>query len=240
MKLGLVIITGASSGIGEAIARLLSAKGHPLLLLARRLDRLEALNLPKCLCEKLDVTDLNAFKVAVEKAQAQFGPTQCLVNNAGVMLLSDFACQDAKEWQTMLDVNVLGVMHGVAAVLPSMLEQGAGTIINVSSIAGQKAFPKHSAYCASKFAVHGYTETLRAEVASKNVRVSLVSPGAVETELLGHTSHDNVIADYEVWKKSIGGALRADDVARAVDYIVSQPAHLCVREVTLAPTRQEA
>ena len=116
----LIVITGASSGIGEAIARRLSDAGHPLLLLARRVDRLQALDLPNTLCEKVDVTDKSSFEAAIAKAEAQFGPTDCIVNNAGVMLLSPLDVQDSAEWKTMFDVNVMGLMNGMQAVLAPM------------------------------------------------------------------------------------------------------------------------
>ncbi len=133
----LVVITGASSGIGEAIARRLSNAGYPLLLLARRMDRLEALGLPNTLCEKVDVTDKASFEAAIAKAEAQLGPTDCIVNNAGVMLLSELDVQGPAEWKAMFDVNVIGLMNGMQAVLAPMKARKTGTIINIGSIAGR-------------------------------------------------------------------------------------------------------
>ncbi|MCA2493685.1 SDR family oxidoreductase, partial [Vibrio sp. 2175-1] len=184
----LVVITGASSGIGEAIARRFSEEGHPLLLVARRVERLEALNLPNTLCEKVDVTDQASLITAIEKAEAQFGPADVLVNNAGVMLLGQIDTQDAAEWKRMFDVNVLGLLNGMHSVLASMKARNSGTIINISSIAGKKTFPDHAAYCGTKFAVHAISENVREEVAASNVRVTTIAPGAVETELLSHTT----------------------------------------------------
>ncbi len=140
----LVVITGASSGIGEAIARRFSEEGHPLLLVARRVERLEALNLPNTLCEKVDVTDQASLITAIEKAEAQFGPADVLVNNAGVMLLGQIDTQDAAEWKRMFDVNVLGLLNGMHSVLAPMKARNSGTIINISSIAGKKTFPNHA------------------------------------------------------------------------------------------------
>ncbi|OEE74270.1 oxidoreductase [Enterovibrio norvegicus FF-162] len=235
----LVVITGASSGIGEAIAKQFSAQGHPLLLLARRVERLEALNLPNTLCKQVDVTDKASFDDAVAAAQAMFGEADLLVNNAGVMLLGDMATQDAAEWQTMFNVNVVGLMNGMQAVLAPMIARNSGTIINISSVAGRKTFPNHAAYCGTKFAVHAISENVREEVAAANVRVITIAPGAVETELLSHTTSDEIKAGYESWKEDMGGILAADDIANAVIYAYNQPQNVCVREIVLTATRQQ-
>ncbi len=235
----LVVITGASSGIGEAIARRLADEGHPLLLLARRIDRLEALDIPNAMCEKVDVTDKASFDAAIAKAEIEFGPADCIVNNAGAMLLSDLNSQDPAEWKTMFDVNVIGLMNGMQAVLSPMITRKSGTIINISSIAGRKTFPNHAAYCGTKFAVHAISENVREEVAESNVRVTTIAPGAVETELLSHTTSDTIKEGYGDWKQSMGGVLAADDIARAVSYAYQQPQGVCVREIVIAPTRQQ-
>lgn len=236
----LVVITGASSGIGEAAARTLSAKGHPLLLLARRVDRLEALNLPNTLCRKVDVTDITTFESAITEAEAKFGPVDCLINNAGVMLLGDAHTQDPAEWNTMLDVNVKGLLNGIHLVLAGMRERKCGTIINISSIAGFKTFPNHVAYCGTKFAVHGLSETLREEVCGDDVRVIVISPGAVETELLSHTTRQDIKDGYGDWKEQMGGVLKAQDVANAIEYAYGQPQNVHIREIALTTTRQPA
>ncbi|CAM3122126.1 SDR family oxidoreductase [Vibrio neptunius] len=235
----LIVITGASSGIGEAIARRLSNEGHPLLLLARRVERLEALDLPNTLCEKVDVTDKASFEAAIAKAEAQFGPVDGLVNNAGVMLLGQIDTQDTAEWKRMFDVNVLGLLNGMQSVLAPMMERNSGTIINVSSIAGKKTFPNHAAYCGTKFAVHAISENVREEVAASNVRVTTIAPGAVETELLSHTTSQEIKDGYDDWKVDMGGVLAADDVARAVEFAYNQPQNVCIREIALAPTKQQ-
>ncbi|EJG1029674.1 SDR family oxidoreductase [Vibrio parahaemolyticus] len=235
----LVVITGASSGIGEAIARRFSEEGHPLLLVARRVERLEALNLPNTLCEKVDVTDQASLITAIEKAEAQFGPADVLVNNAGVMLLGQIDTQDAAEWKRMFDVNVLGLLNGIHSVLTSMKARNNGTIINISSIAGKKTFPDHAAYCGTKFAVHAISENVREEVAASNVRVTTIAPGAVETELLSHTTSQDIKDGYDAWKVDMGGVLAADDVARAVMFAYQQPQNVCIREIALAPTKQQ-
>lgn len=235
----LVVITGASSGIGEAIARRLSSSGHPLLLLARRVERIQALNLPNTLCEQVDVTDKASFTAAIAKAEATYGAADCIVNNAGVMLLSELDVQNPEEWKTMFDVNVIGLMNGMQAVLAPMKARKTGTIINISSVAGRKTFPNHAAYCGSKFAVHAITENVREEVASSNVRVCTIAPGAVETELLSHTTSKDIVNGYQAWKEEMGGVLMPDDIAQAVEYVYAQPQQVCIREVVLAPTMQQ-
>ncbi|MGK0545817.1 SDR family oxidoreductase [Halomonas cupida] len=236
----LVVITGASSGIGAAIARHFSSAGHPLLLLARRLEPMQAMNLPDSLCRQVDVTAPSAVANAIGEAEKTFGPTDLLVNNAGVMLLGQLATQDAAEWKRMLDVNVLGLLHGTQAVLAGMCERGAGTILNISSIAGKKSFPNHAAYVGSKFAASAISENLREEVADSGVRVMAIHPGAVDTELLGHTTDPDIIEGYEQWKASMGGVLHADDIAAAALYMYQQPQHINIRDVTIAATRQPA
>ncbi len=235
----LIVITGASSGIGEAIARHFSEQGHALLLLARRVERLEALNLPNTLCEKVDVTDKASFEAAIEKAEALYGPVDALVNNAGVMLLGQIDTQKASEWKCMFDVNVIGLLNGMQSVLAPMKARNSGTIINISSIAGKKTFPDHAAYCGTKFAVHAISENVREEVASSNVRVTTIAPGAVETELLSHTTSQDIKDGYDAWKVDMGGVLAADDIARAVLFAYQQPQGVCVREIALAPTKQQ-
>ena len=236
----LVVITGASSGIGAAMARQFSQAGHPLLLLARRLDRIEALNLPDTLCRPVDVTDAQAFAEAIREAEAVYGPADLLVNNAGVMLLGQLDTQDATEWKRMFDVNVLGLLNGIQAVLANMMASGRGTILNISSIAGKKSFPNHAAYVGSKFAVSSITENLREEVADSSVRVMAIHPGAVDTELLGHTTRPDIIAGYEEWKAAMGGVLAADDIARAALFMYQQPQNVNIRDITIAATRQPA
>lgn len=238
MSKELIVITGASSGIGEATAKMFSELGHPLLLLARRIDRLLALNLPHTMCKKVDVTRRQDLVNAIAEAEKQYGPTDCIVNNAGIMLLGLMSEQDPEEWQNMLNVNVMGVMNGIHAVLPSMVKRKTGTIINVSSVAGRKTFRNHAAYCGTKFAVHAMTENLREEVSQYNVRLIVIAPGAVETELLSHTTSDAIREDYTSWKKEIGGVLLSEDIARSIVFAYQQPQRLCIREIVLCATLQ--
>ncbi|TCI05150.1 SDR family oxidoreductase [Corallincola luteus] len=239
MNKSLVVITGASSGIGAAMAQAFSSQGHPLLLLARRIEKLQALALPNTLCRQVDVTDRQAIAAAVNDAEAQFGEVDLFINNAGCMLLGGLDTQDPAEWQRMFDVNVLGLLNGTYSVLPAMKARKGGTIINISSIAGRKTFPGHAAYCGTKFAVHAMSENLREEVADDNVRVIVIAPGAVETELLSHTTSEEIKAGYEDWKESMGGVINPDDIARTALFAYQQPQNMCIREIVVAATRQQ-
>jgi NADP-dependent 3-hydroxy acid dehydrogenase YdfG len=235
----LIVVTGASSGIGEAIARRFASAGHSLLLLARRVQRLEALGLPEALCEEVDVTVAGALRAAVVRAEERYGPVDCLVNNAGTMMLGPIETQDPAEWKRMYDVNVLALLEGMQAVLGPMRQRGCGTIINIGSTSGHRSFPDHAGYTGTKFAVAGITENVREDVAQDGVRVVTISPGATRTEIMSHTTVDTIRSDYEDWKAEIGGVLDPDDVARAVLFAYEQPPSVCVREIIIAPTRQE-
>jgi NADP-dependent 3-hydroxy acid dehydrogenase YdfG len=235
----LVVITGASSGIGEELAKQISAQGHPLLLLARRIEKLEALGLPNTMCAKVDITDKDTFQNAINLATDKYGPVDLLVNNAGVMLLGQVDIQNSSEWQSMFNVNVVGLLNGMQTVLSSMKARNTGTIINISSIAGRKTFGNHAAYCGTKFAVHAISENVREEVADSNVRVITIAPGAVETELLSHTTSEEIISGYESWKNDMGGALAPIDVSNAILFAYNQPQNVCIREIVLAATKQQ-
>ena len=236
----LIIITGASSGIGMASAKRLSAAGHPLLLLARRLAPMEALSLPNTLCKAVDIQDIQTFQKAIDEAEARFGSADLLINNAGVMLLGHADTQDISEWEQMFDVNVKGLLNGIHLLLAPMKARKRGTIINISSVAGRKLYNNHSIYCGTKFAVSAMSDGIREEMAPFGVRVISICPGAVETELLGHTTSQTIKDNYENWKKEVGGALSSDDVARAVQFAYEQPQNVCIREIALAATGQGA
>ena len=243
MNKPLVVITGASSGFGAEIAKLFNAAGNPLLLLGRRVEKIKALPLDftNIMVEKADVTNYDEFQVAINKAVEKFGPVDLLVSNAGVMLLGNVRYQDPKEWQTMLDTNVMGVLNGTQIVLNSMIERHSGTIINMSSLAGKKTFVNHAAYVASKFGVHGLSETVREEVSGQNVRISLVAPGAAETELLTHVTDQSALTDYQSWKDSMGGiTLDPKHVAETVKFIYDMPQEVNIREIDIAATRQDS
>lgn len=235
----LVVITGASSGFGCELAKLLSERGYALALLARSLDKMQSLKLPECMCFEVDVTSRTDVFDAIRKAESIYGDVDCIVNNAGVMLLSQFDSQSFDECKKMIDVNLLGIINGMQAVLPSMRERKTGTIINVSSIAGIKTFEFHAAYSATKFAVHGLSESVRWEVAPDNVRVITISPGAAETELLSHVSNTGIKDEYKHWKESIGGVISAVDVANTILFAYELPQHVCIRDLQVAPTKQQ-
>lgn len=237
----LVVITGASSGFGMEMAKLFAADGYPLLLLARRVEKMTALNLPNTLCRKVDVTDRKAFEEAIREAEEKFGKTDLIVNNAGVMLLGDIGTQDTVEWQRMLDVNLTGVMNGMQIVMGDMKERRFGTIINLSSIAGIKPFANHGAYCATKYGVTGLTEVVRGELSQYNVRVLSICPGAVGTELLSHTTDQGIIDGYNEWKEAVGATnIRAIDVAKTIKYAYEMSQSVSLREIVITDTMQDA
>lgn len=239
MQKSLVVITGASSGIGAAMAQSFSDAGHPLLLVARRIEKLQALVLPNTLCRQVDMTDAAAFSSAVKEAEEVHGPVDCLVNNAGLMLLGQIDTQDSIEWQRMYDINVLALLNSMQVVLGDMKARNSGTIINVSSIAGKKSFANHAAYVGTKFAVSAMSENIREEVSQDNVRIMSICPGAVETELLGHTTSQDIIDTYQDWKQSMGGVLVAEDIAKTAVFMYAQPQSVNIREVIITATRQQ-
>lgn len=239
MKTGFIAVTGASSGIGKATASLFIEKGFNVLLIARRQHLLDEFSGNHVMKAAVDVTDDQALKAALEKAEQKFGPVDLIVNNAGRMLLGDITHQSPVEWKEMNDVNVLGVLNGMQAVLPSMKKQQRGTIINIGSIAGRKTFPDHAAYVGTKFAVHAMTENVREEVADDNIRLTTIAPGVVETELINHTSDDGIKQGYKDWKSSIHGGLQPEVVAEAIYYAYQQPSSVTIREIDLAPTKQQ-
>jgi len=239
MSKPLTLITGASSGIGEATARIFSAAGYPLLLLARRLERMEALNLPDTLCREVDVTDRAAVNAAVAEAQARFGPVDCAINNAGVAHLANILEQDPQEWDDMIAVNITGVMNVLHAVMKGMSERRHGTIINMSSIAGRKVYPDHTVYCGTKYYVHAVSESIRGKLAPFDVRVMVISPGIIETEVLDHVTDPTTLRNYRENKARIGGGISADYVAQSMLFAYELPQNVLIQEICLTPTRQE-
>lgn len=236
----LVVITGASSGFGLALAKLFAKDKYPLLLLARRIKKMEELELPNTICKKVDVTDATAFKNAILEAEKIYGETDLLVNNAGVMLLGNIETQDPKEWKQMLDINVLGVMNGMQAVMNNMKKRKSGTIINISSTAGFDSYKNHGAYCASKFGVSGLTKVARLEMSPHNVRVISVCPGAVKTELLSHTTNPDIINGYDNWRESTGvTSITAKDVAKTIKFAYKMPQGVLLREIVITDTKQD-
>ncbi|HEV7208956.1 MAG TPA: SDR family NAD(P)-dependent oxidoreductase [Mycobacteriales bacterium] len=237
------LVTGASSGIGEATAIALAGQGATLAIAARRTDRLQALSRKlleagsKVIVLELDVTDEAACRSAVARTASELGGLDIVVNNAGVMLLGPIVDADVSDWTRMLHTNVLGLMYVTHAALPHLLE-GGGDIVNVSSVAGRVARLGSGVYNASKFAVNAFSESLRQEVTARGVRVTLVEPGAVATELTDHITH---AASREQSKGFVRGIrpLHSEDIAAAVLYAVTQPPHVAINEILVRPTDQE-
>ncbi|MCX5576848.1 SDR family oxidoreductase [Kaistia terrae] len=232
-----VLITGASSGIGAALARELAAADAKLVIGARRTDRIEALAAElegaggTVLAKSLDVTDRDSMNQFAQAALDAFGRIDVIVNNAGIMPLSPMASLKVDEWDRMIDVNIRGVLHGIAAVLPVMNRQGAGQIINVSSIGGLGVVPTAAVYCATKYAVRAISDGLRQE--NDRIRVTCVYPGVVESELAG-TITDPVAAAAMVAYRSI--ALKPAAIAAAIAHVIGQPADVDTSEIVIRPT----
>jgi NADP-dependent 3-hydroxy acid dehydrogenase YdfG len=235
------VVTGASSGIGEATARALSDAGASVAIGARRADRLEALagNLtgPK-LVREVDVSDEEQARAFVQAAHDELGGLHILVNNAGVMLLGPVAGADIGEWRQMIDVNLLGLLYCTHAALPLLESSGRGDIVNVSSVAGRRADAGAAVYNMTKFGVHAFSEALRQEALHAGIRVTTVAPGFVETELQGHNTNPLVRRATERAREQIGEVLRPDDIAEAILHAVTRPKHVCVNEVVVRPTNQ--
>ena len=232
-----ILITGASSGIGEATARLLARKGHRLVIGARRTERLEALarqlNEEGGMVEftSLDVTDLEDVQTFAGLALEKFGRIDVIVNNAGVMPLSPLEALKLDEWNQMIDVNIRGVLHGIAAALPVMKRQGSGQVINISSIGGHATFPTAAVYCATKYAVIAISDGLRQE--NTDVRVTVISPGVTTSEL-AHTITDEGAAKAMESFREV--AIPADTIARAIAFSIDQPGDVDVNEIIVRPT----
>lgn len=235
----LIAITGASSGIGAAMAKAFSLAGYPLLLMARRIELMEAMNLPNAICREVDVLDLEGMKDAISEAEEIHGKVDCMINNAGVMINGKPQSQNPEDWQKMLDVNIRGVLNGIHLVLKDMVDRQTGTIINMGSIAGIKTFPDHTVYCGTKFAVHAITENIREEVSGSNVRLINIAPGMVYTELLDHGCEEEARKGWMDYAEQIGGALKPESIAQSVLFSYQMPQEVCVREIVICPTGQE-
>ncbi len=237
------LVTGASSGIGEATAAAMAEAGATVAVAARRKDRLESLSKrlqddgARVLTVELDVNDEAACRDAVRSTRAELGGLDILVNNAGVMLLGPIVDADTEDWRRMMGTNVLGLMYMTHAAVPGMVAQGAGDIVNISSVAGRVARSGAGVYNASKWAVNAFSESLRQEVTERGVRVSLVEPGAVATELGDHITHGESKQRVKQMAESME-VLQAEDIARAIIYVVTQPAHVAINEVLVRPTEQ--
>ena len=244
LKGRVALVTGASSGIGEATASMLAAAGARVGLAARRRERLDAV------AAKIREAGGDAFVVeadlgveaeaqrAVKETEAHFGQLDILVNNAGVMYLEPVAEADLARWRRMFEINVLGLIAATQAALPGMRARKDGHIVNIASTAGRIASPMGAAYSGTKFAVVAFSESLRKEIYSDRVRVTVIEPGLVATELRDHIGHAATQKAINAWAASVR-QLQPEDIARAILFCVSQPDHVCINEVLMRPTDQE-
>ena len=237
-----VVITGASSGSGEATARHLAALGAPVVLGARRADRIGALASElkaaggKAVAMPTDVKDKEQVKNLVDTAVKEFGRVDVMLNNAGVMPLAPLEATKTDEWDHMIDVNIKGTLYGIAAALPHMKAQKSGHIMTVSSVYGHVVGPNAAVYCSTKFAVRALSEGLRQEVKPYNIRTTIISPGAMKTELQDHISDKQVQAASREFVANFGVA--ADSFARMVAFAMSEPEDVDVSEILFRPTAQ--
>jgi clavulanate-9-aldehyde reducatase len=237
-----VLITGASSGIGEATAEAMVAEGASVALGARRKDRLDELagrltgGGATAVAIEADIAEEDQAKRLVETAHAELGGLDALVNNAGVMLLGPLQGADPSEWRTMIEVNCLGLLYCTHYALPLIRDGGGGDVVNVSSVAGRVAALGSGVYNMTKWGVVGFSESLRQEGAHIGVRVTCVEPGFVETELQGHNTNPMVVERIKKMKEETGKVLEAADIANAIVYALAQPKHAAINEILVRPS----
>jgi NADP-dependent 3-hydroxy acid dehydrogenase YdfG len=237
------VITGASSGIGEATAEVLAAEGAAVVVAARREERLEDLvgringNGGKVLGVACDVTDEQQAHNLIKRGRDEFGRVDILVNNAGVMQLSKIQKGLSNEWRTMFEVNVLGLLYATDAAIEVMKEQGSGHLVNISSLASRGTRPGLGVYSGTKMAVNAISESLRQELLEDNIRVTMVEPGAVETELPDHTTDEEAREGLSSLLEQLD-PLKAEDIANAVVYVVTQPERVSINEILIRPSQQ--
>lgn len=234
-------VTGASSGIGEATAIAMAQEGARVAVVARRTDRLKELterfDKDAMVALAADVSDGAQAKQAVEKAVAELGGIDILVNNAGIMILGPFDEVPIEDWERMVNLNVLGVMYCTHAAIPHMKSRGGGDIVNISSVAGRVVSGPGVVYHATKWALGAFSEGIRQQYVSNNIRVTCIEPGAVLTELTDHISHDATKQQIKDWVKSMD-PLKSEDIAAGIMYAITQPAHVSVNEILIRPTNQ--
>ena len=232
------VITGASSGIGEATARSLVRDGLKVALLARRADRIDALAAElgdAALAIAADVTDREAVVAAAERVRAELGPAAVLVNNAGVMLLGPFSSEQRADYRQMVEVNLLGAITATEVFLPQLRETG-GDLVNISSVAGRTARVGNAVYAATKWGINGFSEGLRQEL-QPDVRVTVIEPGAVGTELTDHITHDATKAATKDYVRDL--AITSEDIADVIAFAVTRPKRMTLNELLVRPTAQE-
>lgn len=235
-----VVIIGASSGIGEATARLLAEKNAKLVIAARRLDRLNEIKAAypdnEIVVQQADVTNFDEVQKVIDVAMEKFGRIDVLYNNAGIMPLAPLSETRLEEWKQMLDINVMGVLNGIAAVLPVMIKQKSGHVIATDSVAGHVVYPSSAVYCGTKYAIRAIMEGLRQEHREDRIKSTIISPGAVATELY------QTIADKEageaLYQDQLANGLRAIDIAEAVVFAIDTPERMSVSDMIIRPTSQ--
>ncbi|MCA9800943.1 MAG: SDR family NAD(P)-dependent oxidoreductase [Cyanobacteria bacterium HKST-UBA02] len=237
------LVTGASSGIGEAAAMALAVSGCAVAIFARRKERLEDLAAriedetgKKALVIEGDVRENEAAVQAVSATVARFGRLDILVNNAGVMYVGPVASADVSDWKNMIDINVLGLMYFTHAAIPELKKQG-GNIVNISSVSGRLVSSRSAVYSATKFAVNAFSDGIRQELAADRIRVTVIEPGAVLTELTDHIADSSTKDTVKKWVATME-ALQSEDIASAIVYAAGQPAHVNVNEILIRPTDQ--
>jgi NADP-dependent 3-hydroxy acid dehydrogenase YdfG len=227
MKKSLVIITGASSGIGAAMAKIFSEAGYPVGLIARNLEAMQALNLSNAICQSVDVLNYEAMNEAIHTAENHFGPVDCIINNAGFLKAGDFTEVKYHDHKKMIDINIMGVINGTEAVLPGMRQRQSGTIINISSLADRNARPKFVTYAATKAAIKSLSESLRMANAKYGIRICNLAPAKISTPMIiAANLNDEQIID-------------AEDLAKTALWIYQQPKKICIRDLVFAPTYYE-
>lgn len=234
MSKPLAVVTGASSGIGLAVARALAAEGHPLLLLARHAEPQPGLDGERCRWSAVDVADYAAFAAAVGQAEQAFGGADLLVNSAGFADARGFLDADPERFRAEIETNLIGAMNGMKIVLAGMEARGRGTIVNVSSVSDRKTAPVAIGYTASKYGLRGASESLREAEGMKGVRVINVAPGYIRTNI-----HAGMGISFEEYKRLLGNPdfLTAEELAEVVLYCYRLPQHICIRDLVIAPTR---
>jgi NADP-dependent 3-hydroxy acid dehydrogenase YdfG len=231
------VITGASSGIGEATARALVTAGYRVALLARRADRINELAAElgdDALAIEADVTDRDSLIAAAEAVQTEMGGADILVNNAGLMLLGPFSSEQRDDYRRMVETNLLGAITTTEVFL-DQLRDGGGDLINISSVAGRTARPTNAVYAATKWGINGWSESLR-QALQPEIRVMVIEPGAVATELTSHITHDETREATEAFVKDL--AIRPEDIAEVIVFAVSRPRRMTLNEILVRPTAQ--